>query len=92
MHRHDVVSVSYFALASYCAGEYQNTGWEVIEYSQPLEEISDSDFEYTVANREKVIRMITIAHTNAVPCEFLGFEMDEVAMPWSHCRAWNFCR
>ena len=61
--------------------EYQNTGWEVIEYSQPLEEISD--MEYTVPNRENVIRMITIAHNYAVPCEFLGFEMDEVAMPSS---------
>jgi len=61
--------------------EYQNTGWEVIEYSQPLEEISD--MEYTVPNRENVVRMITIAHNYAVPCEFLGFEMDEVAMPSS---------
>ena len=58
--------------------ENQNTGWEVIEYSQPLAELND--VEYTGANRDKVIRMTTIAHTHAVPCALLGFEMDAAAM------------
>ncbi len=42
--------------------EYQNTGWELIEYSQPVAELND--LELTVANRDKVIRIITIAHTH----------------------------
>ena len=61
--------------------EYENTGFELIEYAQPISELSD--LEETVANRDKVVRMITIAHFYAVPCDFLGFEMDEVAMPSS---------
>ena len=61
--------------------EYENTGFELIEYAQPISELND--LEETVANRDKVVRMITIAHVYAVPCDFLGFEMDEVAMPSS---------
>ena len=61
--------------------EYGSTGWEVVEYAQPISELQD--LELTVANRKDVKRMITIAHTYAVPSTFLGFEMDDVACPTS---------
>ena len=57
------------------------TGWEVYEYSQPIAELQD--LEYTVPNRKTVLSMIAIAHSYAVPAEFLGFEIDEGAMPSS---------
>ena len=61
--------------------EYGSTGWEVVEYAQPISDLQD--LELTVANRKDVKRMITIAHTYAVPSTFLGFEMDDVACPTS---------
>ena len=57
------------------------TGWEVYEYSQPIAELQD--LEYTVPNRKNVLSMITVAHSYVVPAEFLGFEIDEGAMPGS---------
>ncbi len=57
------------------------SGREVYEYSQPVPELQDLD--YSVPNRRNVLSMITVAHSYAVPAEFLGFEIDEGAMPSS---------
>ena len=66
--------------------EYENTGFELIEYAQPISELND--LEETVANRDKVVRMITIAHVYAVPCNFLGFEMLHWARTVGLCGLW----
>ena len=54
-------------------------GWEVIEFAQPISELADR--ELAVPNRHAFEEMITIAHVHAVPSEFLGFEMDDSALP-----------
>ena len=55
------------------------SGWEVYEFSQPISELQD--LEYTVPNRKNVLSMITIAHSYAVPAEFLGFDIEDDYIP-----------
>ena len=54
-------------------------GWEVYEYAQPITEIAN--YEEPIPRRDSVLCVITIAHTYAVPAEFLGFEVDDGVLP-----------
>ena len=54
-------------------------GWEVYEYAQPITEIAN--YEEPIPRRDSVLCVITIAHTYAVPAEFLGFEVDDGVVP-----------
>ena len=56
-------------------------GWEVYEYAQPISELDS--FEEPIPQRDSVLCVITIAHTYAVPAEFLGFEVDDGVLPSS---------
>ena len=50
-------------------------GLEVIEFCQPIEELEN--FEADIPNRAGVCEVITVAHSYAVPADFLGFEMTD---------------